>query len=261
MHPVLFHLSIFGRDFTVATYGVLVAAASIIAYSLALRLSRHSEFKRYIVSNSLLIIGACGLGGAYITGILMNLPQILETGIDKADPALVSWGGILGGTAAALVLVKSWKLKLAPLADLLSPSYLLGIGIGRIGCFFGGCCFGVHTDCPIGVTFTDPIAPATATFQPVIPTQLISAAYLIVGGMLFAGLYKKKLFAPGRLFAFSAIFYSAGRFTVEFFRNDYRIFFHGLSDGQLFSIAFFCGGIITLAVTQRRKSSKNPGGS
>ncbi len=261
MHPVLFEITLFGKEFTVASYGLLVAAACLLSYSMAMRLSKHSEFKRYIVSNTLLIIGACGLGGAYITGTLINLPQILEAGIEKADPALVSWGGILGGITAAIVLVKCWKLKLAPLADLLSPSYLLGIGIGRIGCFFGGCCFGIHTDCPIGVTFTDPIAPAAATFQPVIPTQLISAAYLIAGGMLFASLYKKKLFTPGRLFAFSALFYSAGRFTIEFFRNDYRIFFLGLSDGQLFSIAFFCGGIITLIVTGLRKSAKNLSGS
>jgi phosphatidylglycerol:prolipoprotein diacylglycerol transferase len=39
------------------------------------------------------------------------------------------------------------------LADLVAPGVLLGMGLGRIGCFFTGCCYGDTCQLPWAVTF------------------------------------------------------------------------------------------------------------
>jgi len=94
---------------------------------------------------------------------------------------LSSMGGVaLGFLAAAGV---AWLLgePLAALLDALVPAALLGLGIGRIGCFLGGCCMGRPTDLPWGVVFPELGPP------PRHPLQLYSAAAdLGLVGMLLA---------------------------------------------------------------------------
>jgi prolipoprotein diacylglyceryltransferase len=101
--------------------------------------------------------------------------------------------------------------------------------------------------------------PAGAAIQPVVPVQLISFAYLAGGGAVFGALYLKNAPAGGRLFAFSALFYSTGRFIIEFWRDDYRVFFAGLSDGQFFSLCFFAAGCIILFRTRKNAKVNSSG--
>jgi phosphatidylglycerol:prolipoprotein diacylglycerol transferase len=53
------------------------------------------------------------------------------------------------------------KYKLPPLAigDVVAPSVAIGLGLGRIGCFLNGCCFGGPTDLPWAVRFPAPSPP------------------------------------------------------------------------------------------------------
>jgi phosphatidylglycerol:prolipoprotein diacylglycerol transferase len=229
--------------------------AVISAFSLTIRLAKRSSLERYEVSSALFVTVASGIGGAYITGVIMFLPDLLSAGfggLSGFSPVLVSWGGILGGTTAVLILWRAWKFSLPDFADLCAPGYLLGIGFGRIGCFFGGCCYGVHTDSWIGVHFTHPLALASCGIQPLVPTQLISAAYLITAGIVFAAAYTRRRFIPGNLFAWSALCYSVFRFSIEFWRDDPRVFLWKFSDGQLFSICFFLTGVIIILRNRKK---------
>jgi phosphatidylglycerol---prolipoprotein diacylglyceryl transferase len=246
MHPILFSVSIFGKEFIIATYGVIVSLAVVFAFFLTNRLSKYSTLKKDEVFTALIVIAACGIGGAYITGILLSIPDLIKNGFSGYSPVLVSWGGITGGIATALCLWRAWKFSLPDFADLCAPGYLLGIGIGRIGCFFGGCCYGTHTDSWIGVSFSDPITLASYGRQPLVPTQLISAGFLIIAGISFSRVYIRRGFISGNLFGISALCYSVFRFTIEFWRDDPRIFLWKFSDGQLFSICFFITGLIII---------------
>lgn len=252
MHPILFSLSVFGKEFIIATYGVLIVLSVAIVFFLIMRLSRYSSLKKDEVFTALIVIAACGIGGAYITGILLSIPDLIKHGFIGYSPVLVSWGGITGGIAAALCLWRAWKFSLPDFADLLAPGYLLGIGIGRIGCFFGGCCYGIHTDSWIGVSFSDPITLASYGCQPLVPTQLISAGFLIIAGIVFSVLYLRIKLKHGNLFAASALCYSIFRFAIEFWRDDPRVFLWKFSDGQLFSICFFIIGLIIILRNRNR---------
>ena len=61
---------------------------------------------------------------------------------------------------------------------MLAPTVGLGIGLGRIGCFLNGCCFGTPTDLPWGVTFPEGSIPDYIFHnQAIHPAQLYSSLY------------------------------------------------------------------------------------
>jgi phosphatidylglycerol:prolipoprotein diacylglycerol transferase len=73
---------------------------------------------------------------------------------------------MIGGAVGLIAFF--YKYKMPPLAtlDLIAPSLMLGIAIGRIGCFLNGCCFGGTCDLPWAVTFPSrPWASPTYVYQ------------------------------------------------------------------------------------------------
>jgi phosphatidylglycerol:prolipoprotein diacylglycerol transferase len=91
--------------------------------------------------------------------------------------------------------------------------------------------------------------------QPLVPTQLISAAFLVGAGAILLHPAFKRLNA-GVTFALSAIAYSLFRFTIEFWRDDPRVFVGALSDGQIFSIAYLMLGIGMFLFSRRSHVEK-----
>ncbi|HLK13142.1 MAG TPA: prolipoprotein diacylglyceryl transferase family protein [Candidatus Binatia bacterium] len=83
---------------------------------------------------------------------------------------LSSMGGVAMGLVAAWGAARLAREPLAPMLDALVPGALLALGIGRVGCFLGGCCLGRPTDLPWGVLFPELGPP------PRHPLQLYSAA-------------------------------------------------------------------------------------
>ncbi|MBN2161249.1 MAG: prolipoprotein diacylglyceryl transferase [Spirochaetes bacterium] len=241
MHPILFTIKIFGNSFPIGTYGVLMVIALAVGAGVSIVVARRYGYRPAEFWNYCLPALAGLIGGALLAGSLVFLPERIGRGHIDYPLALVSWGGILGILTSLLFMAVKWRLRFLRLADIFTPGSLIGMGIGRIGCFFAGCCYGVQTSSPLGITFTDPIAPASAVRQPLAPVQLISAAFLLVAGLVFLrAVYPRR--REGLVFAVSAMAYSLFRFTVEYWRADPRLFALGMSDGQWFSIGYFMLG-------------------
>jgi len=122
------------------------------------------------------------------------------------------FGGIIGGTVAAAVFAKIYKLNFWRLADLAAPFLGLGIVFLRIGCFLNGCCFGRETGLPWGMRFpfwSTPHRyqilhdPASLFFvNPVHPTQLYELLAAAVGIALAVFILRKKLFDGAAILVF-----------------------------------------------------------
>ena len=101
--------------------------------------------------------------------------------------------------------------------DLVMPSVALAQGFGRIGCLLAGCCYGRETNSIFSITFQN------SDFAPnhvaLIPTQIYSSVldFLHFVILLYIARDKKK---DGQVAACYLIFYSIGRFVLEFFRGD-----------------------------------------
>ena len=64
------------------------------------------------------------------------------------------------------------------MGDVLTPSLVLGMAIGRIGCFFNGCCFGGQCDLPWLLRFPWGSPPFT---------QQVEQGKLSLHGLYFRG--------------------------------------------------------------------------
>jgi len=246
MHPIIAQFQVFGKEITIGSYGLMAVIAVAAAVGISSLMARRFHYSLDDVVNYTLLTAVGGLTGAFTVGFLLFLPQRIAHGFFSFPPALVSWGGIIGGLTAMAIIMWKWRLDFFNFADILSPGFFIAIGIGRIGCHLAGCCFGRSTLHGIGVTFSHHLAPASHMPQPVIPTQLISSAILITIGILFIPFVLRRE-TPGACFAAMLLVYPLKRFFIEFYRADARAFLFGLSDGQLFSVASFILGI-SLAV-------------
>lgn len=126
------------------------------------------------------------------------------------------------------------------LMNMFLPIFALAQAIGRIGCFWGGCCYG--TACDFGVSYP----PGSYPYS-VIGATKVFPVQLVESGCLFA-LFGLLLCVP---FRFRGAVYLLGvgtiRFTLEFFRGDVRGTMFGmtvLSPQQILSIAFFVAGVL-----------------
>jgi len=134
-------------------------------------------------------------------------------------------GGLIGGTAA--VALTRHRLGMRERSgNLFAPGLALGLGIGRIGCLLGGCCYGTATARPWGVDLGDGVMRH--------PTQAYEALFAFG---LFAWLLaaSRRNPAPGALFRAFMLAYFTFRFAVEFVRLEPRPYL-GLTLAQVVSL-------------------------
>jgi phosphatidylglycerol:prolipoprotein diacylglycerol transferase len=239
MHPILIDLGFYALP----SYGVLLATAVLMAlWTAKVRAEGVGMDAAHIVDFGLwLVIWA--LLGAKIMLVVVEWKRYLGDpaqlfGLARAGGVFL--GGFIAAIIAAFVMLRRYKLEALPTFDVLAPSLALGQTIGRIGCFFAGCCWGHECDLPWAITYTDPAAAAnvgTPLHIAVHPFPAYAAAFNFSVFLVLSWLFKKAL-EPGRVFASYLILYGIGRFCLEFTRGDEMrgLYFNGLvSTSQLIS--------------------------
>lgn len=252
MYPVLFRIG----PFAVHTYGVLVATAFLSAIALALRYAR----KEGEDANKILDLCFYALVAAIVGSRLLYV--LVNWSIFRHDPfeilriwhgGLVFYGGFIGAVITALWYIRRNGLPLLITLDILAAPIAFGQFMGRIGCFFAGCCYGKTCDLPWAVTFTHPesLAPKGV---PLHPTQLYSSLNSLLIFFVLLGLRRIKRF-DGQIFWSYVLLYGATRFILEHFRGDERGMFVGgmLSTAQLIGLALAVIAIAMMIILSRRK--------
>lgn len=138
-------------------------------------------------------------------------------------------GGLLGGLLGVELAKKcvGWR---ASTGDAFVAPLIIGISIGRVGCFLAGLpdgTYGTETRWFTGVNFGDGI--------PRHPTQLYEIGFLLLFGCVLWLLSKSKfrrLAVPGTYFQLFMTGYLVFRLAVEFIKPTPHIYF-GLSNIQL----------------------------
>jgi phosphatidylglycerol---prolipoprotein diacylglyceryl transferase len=220
MYPKLFHV-----DF-LYSYGVLIAIAFLVALWLVGRLAKRTGLNQDAVTNLGIYCALAAIGGAKLMMFIVDFPHYREHPEDILSMSTVRAGGVFYGGLIAALVVAFWhmhrtKLPALQTADVFAPAVALGHGIGRLGCFAAGCCWGIPSDRPWAVTFTDPEAERLVGVPlnvPLHPTQLYEAfAEFVIFGILYWRF--RRPHAPGSIIGLYLMLYSITRFIVEFFRN------------------------------------------
>ncbi len=176
-----------------------------------------------------------GILGALLFGNIFKLKEFFAEIPFSLFSARTITGGILGGIFGSWVVKSVFGIK-AHFGNLFAPSLAVAIAIGRLGCFFRGCCYGIPTGCGLGVDFGDGI--------PRHPTQLYEIVFML--GLFFYLMKKRKIARPGELFFIFGISYFGFRFFEEFLRVSPHI--GGLTLFQWISLL----GIIVLVSKYRQ---------
>lgn len=168
------------------------------------------------------------------------------SGLSRAQNAGVLFGAIVGGTVAAKLpfVFGDWQALLSGAAwlengrtltlgllggylgveiaklslgietktgDALAAPLAATIGIGRIACFVGGCCFGRPTTVPWGHDFGDHVIRH--------PTQLYEACFHLVAALVLVRLARTELLRRQRIKLY-LVAYFVFRFFTEWLRPE-----------------------------------------
>ena len=80
-----------------------------------------------------------------IQGIFIFDINLFISGLSDFGSGLVFLGGLIGGMITVSLYIYKKNLKWTRVSDWVAPYLILGQGIGRLGCFFVGCCYGKPT--------------------------------------------------------------------------------------------------------------------
>jgi len=265
MFPKLFHVPLFG-GFDLHTYGVLVALAFLVALWLTGRLAQRAGLNAEQVTNLGFYCALSALVGAKIMIFLVDVPYYARHPLEFFSLSTLQAGGVFYGGLIAALAVAWWYLRrtgLPPLetADVFAPAIALGHGIGRLGCFSAGCCWGTECHLPWAVTFTNPAAQdlvGVPLNRPLHPTQLYEALAEFV---IFAILYRRirQPHRKGAIISLYLMLYSAARFVVEFFRfhEQGNLWGGPLDTSQWISLALFAMGAAYFVAQKRAVSPQH----
>lgn len=177
-------------------------------------------------------------------------------------------GGIVG-LFVGLILAKTiLKFKL-PVLDHFAIALPLAMAISRIGCLMAGCCYGIPTSLPWGISYdaTSIVYHAhlshglidlhSSTSLAVHPIQL----YQVIGCLIIAIIVwktRKYWKASGSIFLFSVLSYALLRFFIEFVRDPDSSFvlvkqYYGMKAIQWILLAVLLIGILKLILRELNK--------
>lgn len=226
-------------------YGFIIACAILVAIWLT---CKNAKF-RGLKSNDILVI-ACyvlplAIIGARVYYFIFSLDsytsfwQIFEIW----NGGLAVYGSVIGGAIGVGLYCLIHKKNFFDIADIIAPSLILGQAIGRIGCYFAGCCYGVEV-----------INPALQWFP--LSTQIHGVWHystffyeslwnLAVFAVLMFVLWKLKLKQRGSIMAGYLILYGIGRAWIEGLRGD-SLYLGPIKVSQFLSILLIVAGLAIL---------------
>lgn len=255
-------------------YGIIIAIAMIVGFSVSLRKAKYEGIKSDSVFDLAIFLIIFAILGARLYYVLSK-PAEFDSFMDVIsiwNGGLAIYGGVIAGALTILVFSKIAKIKTAKLLDIAAPGLIIGQAIGRWGNFFNVEAYGSATTLPwrmcsndIALTLVSNGMIDSAEYGRMIsgslgvhPTFLYECLWNIIGFILIMALYKKKKF-DGQMVLTYAVWYGFGRFFIEGLRTDSLYLLEGVF-GQTIKVsqlvAAICvvvGAILLVVFTKRAK--------
>lgn len=181
---------------------ILAAPIYGLAYVCAALVFRAMARRRGLATSGVWHLMQAGLIGGLVGA---NLSQLLFTG----GPGKAIEGGIAGGWIAVVIMKRQLGI-VRPTGDLFAPALALGEGIGRIGCFVVGCCYGKAAAVAWAVHDHDAFRH---------PAQLYLSAAAFASFAILMALERRRVLPENSLFYVQGMLFCAVRFAIEFFRE------------------------------------------
>ena len=237
-----------GQGVPVRGYGAMLLVAATAGTWLSIVRGRSMGFDADTILALGMEVFLWGIVGARLFYVIEYHDQFFAAGrswteslaavLNVAAGGLVVFGSLPTAALAAWRFASRRGLSLPRLADCIAPGLLVGLAIGRIGCFLNGCCYGGPCDLPWAVRFPPEsppwldqaargLLPAVAAdgdrawSLPVHPAQLyaaVDAAILAVLACLASATPLAR--RDGQVFALVLTLHPISRLLLEAIRVD-----------------------------------------
>lgn len=254
-------LKIFNLE--IPLYGLCFFLGILLAAIVALLLAKRRKLDLFDFACAAIYAAIGGFIGAKLLFLLVSIPQIRElaarlsfkdTLLVLTKSGFVFYGGLLGGALGLFVYGKQFRTEISGYLDICATVLPLGHALGRVGCFFAGCCYGLEYHGWGAYVYKRPTDALTPVGVPLFPVQLVEAALLLVLFAVLLYLFLKK----GRLGLTTAVYilsYSVLRFLLEFLRGDgERGGWLGLSTSQWVSLLLLYGACFVLFLRMKKRT-------
>lgn len=265
--------SLFGVDFSIKFYGVIIAFGFLLAVLFGGRMAYKWKLDLNKMLDILLFGTIGGILGArlyyvvfeweYYSRHLAEIPQIWHGG-------LAIYGGLIGGIIGAYFTCRRNGLNFLKLLDLAGMSFLIGQGIGRWGNYANQEAFGTNTEGFLGMSsskVTEYIYAHESEFLekgismdpalPVHPTFLYESVWCIFSFFVLYLICRKAYKFNGQLILGYGILYGLERTVVEGLRTDsLYIGSTSLRVSQVLSLvlAVCCLAVMIIKLVQLKKN-------
>ncbi|MFZ7119637.1 MAG: prolipoprotein diacylglyceryl transferase [Eubacteriaceae bacterium] len=230
MLPIIY-IEVLGMNIHLVSYKLFALSAMIVGLILTFIIMRHEKiaFRKIII----LLFCTCisFLIGARLLNFFVN-SDAYGFNFHVWTLRLTNfslYGGIIGATMSTIVIVRILKLDLWKQMDMYVLPMGVAFSIARVGCFMAGCCAGKLTFSPLGVHFPNArlvgeslntLSSFFSFAEPgLYPTQLYEMALALVGLIPVMILYSKNKLPNGGAFLLYAMWFSAMRWFILYFRD------------------------------------------
>ncbi len=284
MHPILFRIP--GLDFPVRSFGLMLATGFLVGSWLLTRLAQRygddpkEDPERFSRLTFWILIGV--VLGARALYILVEIGQGSAVGHEFTsqpwkmlavwEGGLVMYGGMIGACALGLWAAKREKLRIWHALDLGLIAGMVGLAIGRVGCFLVGDDYGKvvppeYQNLPWPITLHVPAKlPEGSLFgeenagKVLWATENWMSAKALIIAFIGWQLLKRRRYG-GQVALTIVLLYALFRGTIEFFRGDTirGLWFGGaISTSQIIGLVL---GLIALALLIKFRGRRDAPGS
>jgi len=245
MYPVLLTIG----SISITSFGLFLAFSFFASVFVAWRLAKAYDLNEEKVIDLAILVAIISVLGARLFFVALHWPLFGDFGkvvwINRYA-GLSFWGGLISGILALKYFSKKLNFNFWQAADFAAVSLLMGIIIGNIGCFLGGCSYGVVSELPIA-------APAVGLIGKRFPVTIIESFILLIFFFYLWGQAIRFHFA-GKICALTLIIVGIEKFVLEFYYGERFFLINNfwLSLGNLFSLSILILGVIIFYKKSKR---------
>lgn len=238
-------------DTQVPLYGIFIIISFICGLFVVYGNAKRFNFRvEEIISLLIFVILGAIFGAKYYT-FLAN-PKEFNGIFNFEKVGLSSYGAVIGIIILLIVFSKLYKKSFKHLILIMLPSIPLMYGIGKIGCFFAGCCYGIEYNGPLSIIYNYSYSAPSGI--ELFPVQLLEAVVFI--GIFIYVFYKSKkdnydYFVVGQVLMLCGI----SKFLLDFLRKNQMK--QVLTVNQIVSIIFVLIGICLLIIKRNKRITDN----
>lgn len=147
-------------DVTLYSFGLMLVLGCWLALELAKSLSRRSGINPEHFANICILALLSGVVGARLSHVLENFGEYfgkdgegLLAAFNIREGGLTYYGGVILATPVCIWYALKNGIPIRRGMDIIAPTLMVGLALGRVGCFLNGCCWGDVCDKPWAVTF------------------------------------------------------------------------------------------------------------